>query len=198
MVPAPMKSGTPRFEAVVIGGSAGSVTALGEILPGLPASFPPVLVVVHVLPSTPSLLASVFAPRCAMRVCEAEASEPIEPGTVYFAPADYHLLIEPDRRCALSIEPPVHFSRPSIDVLFESAADVYRAAVVGVVLTGASADGALGLRAIHAAGGLSIVQDPATAESSYMPSAARAAVPSARVLPLAALCAELRTLAQAS
>ena len=198
MVPAAVNASRRRLEAVVIGGSAGSVIALGEILPRLPASFPPVLVVVHVLPSTPSLLANVFAPRCAMRVREAEAAEPIEPGTVYFAPADYHLLVEPDRRCALSIEPPVHFSRPSIDVLFESAADVFGAAVAGVVLTGASADGARGLRAIHGAGGYAIVQDPATAEASYLPTAARGAVPAARVLSLAALSAELQTLAQAS
>ena len=198
MVPAAVSSGRRRLEVVVIGGSAGSVTALGEILPGLPPSFPPVLVVVHVLASTPSLLAGVFAPRCAMRVREAEASEPIEPGTVYFAPADYHLLVEPDRRCALSIEPPVHFSRPSIDVLFESAADVYGPAVAGLVLTGASSDGAAGLSAVHKAGGYAIVQDPATAEASYMPAAARSAVPAARSLPLAALCAELRTLAQVS
>ena len=186
------------IEAVVIGGSAGAVSALGELLPGLPSGFPPVLIVVHVPTSKPSLLAGVFAPRCAMRVREAEAFEPIERGSVYFAPADYHLLVEPDRRCSLSIEPPVHFSRPAIDVLFESAADVYGAGLVGIVLTGASGDGAQGLLAIHAAGGLTMVQDPATARASIMPRAAISIVPAARVLPLSALLAELRSLVQAS
>ena len=186
------------IEAVVIGGSAGSVSVLGAILPGLPSNFPPVLIVVHVLPSTPSLLAGIFAPRCAMRVREAEAFEPIERGSVYFAPADYHLLVEPDRRCALSVEPPVHFSRPAIDVLFESAADVYGAGLVGLVLTGASRDGAQGLRAIHTAGGLALVQEPVTAEASIMPRAALSTVPTARVVPVSALLAELCSLADAS
>jgi two-component system chemotaxis response regulator CheB len=146
-------------------------------------------------PSSPSLWVELFAPRCSMRVREAEAFEPIERGTVYFAPADYHLLIEADRRCALSVAPPVHFSRPAIDVLFESAADVYGAALIGVVLTGASSDGALGLLAVHAAGGLALIQDPATAEVATMPRAAWAAVPSARVLSLATVLVELLSLA---
>jgi two-component system chemotaxis response regulator CheB len=186
------------IEAVVIGGSAGSVSALGQILPGLPARFPPVLVVVHVPPSSSSLWVELFAARCSMRVCEAEAFEPIERGSIYFAPADYHLLVEPDRRCALSVEPPVHFSRPSIDVLFESAADVFGRGLVGVVLTGASADGAQGLLAIHAGGGHAFVQDPVTAEVGAMPRAARAAVPGSRVLTLSELLAELRMLAAES
>jgi len=181
-------------EAVVIGGSAGSVAVLGELLPGLPADFPPVLIVVHVLPSSPNPLANLFAPRCAMRVQEAEPGAALERGSVYFAPADYHLLVEPGRRCALSIEPPVLFSRPAIDVLFESAADAYGKALVGVILTGASADGAAGLAAVAAQGGRAIVQDPGSAESKAMPSAALAAVPSARVVPLSALLAELNAL----
>jgi two-component system, chemotaxis family, protein-glutamate methylesterase/glutaminase len=193
MVPAAVKR-HGAIEAVVIGGSAGSIAVLGEILPGLPASFPSVLVVVHVPPFPPSHLSNIFGPRCAMRVREADAFEPIEAGTVYFAPADYHLLVEPDRRCALSIEPPVHFSRPAIDVLFESAAEVYGPALVGMVLTGSSADGARGLAAIHAAGGVAVVQDPATAEVPVMPRSAIAAVPSARVVGSAALLAGLLSL----
>ena len=195
MVPAALTH-QRTVEAVVIGGSAGSVSALGEILPGLPKGFPPVRVVVHVLPSSPSLLTEVFSRRCAMRVREAEASEPIERGSVYFAPADYHLLVEPDRRCSLSIEPPVHFSRPAIDVLFESAAVAYGVSLVGIVLTGASRDGAEGLRAVYAAGGYALVQDPATAEATIMPSAALGIVPGARVLSLSALLAELRSLTE--
>ncbi len=191
----------PSIEAVVIGGSAGAVTALGEILPRLPAESPPILVVVHVLPTAPSLLAEIFRPRCAIRVREAELADPIDRGAVYFAPSDYHLLVEWSRHCGLSIEPPVHFSRPSIDVLFESAADVYGRNLVAIVLTGASSDGAEGLRAVERAGGLSLVQDPATAEIKTMPDAAIAAVPSARVVPLseiAPLLVDLFTRSQGS
>ena len=198
MVSAALRSDARVIEAVVIGGSAGSVAALGQVLPGLPSEFPPVLIVVHVLPSSPSLLAQLFRPRCAMRVREPEAFEPIERGTIYFAPADYHLLVEPSRRCALSIEPPVRFSRPAIDVLFESAASVYGAGLIGVVLTGASADGAQGLRAIDAARGLTIVQDPSTAEHDVMPQAALAAVPGTKVVSLSALTTELCSWTQAT
>jgi two-component system chemotaxis response regulator CheB len=168
-----------------------------EILPGLPAHFPPVLIVVHILASSPNPLGRVFQSRCAMRVVDVEPGQPIERGSIYFAPADYHLLVEPARRCALSIEPPVHFSRPAIDVLFESAADVYGAALAGVILTGASADGALGLRAISAVGGRAFVQDPSTAEVPTMPAAALAAVPAARVVALSSMLAELCALEQA-
>jgi two-component system chemotaxis response regulator CheB len=193
MVPATLSRGR-RVEAVVIGGSAGSVVALGHILPALPAHFPPVLVVVHVPPSAPSLWVELFATRCAMRVREPDAFEPIERGSIYFAPADYHLLVEPDRRCALSVEPPLHFSRPAIDVLFESAADVYRGGLVGVILTGASRDGAAGLRAVRAAGGLALIEDPVTAEVGTMPRAALDAVPESRVLSIAGVLAELISL----
>jgi two-component system chemotaxis response regulator CheB len=183
--------GRPAVEALVIGGSAGSVGVLSELLPGLPLDFPPVLIVVHVLATSPNPLGALFAPRCALRVADVEPGEPIERGALYFAPADYHLLIEPDRRCALSIEPPVHFSRPAIDVLFESAADVYGPALAGVILTGASSDGACGLRAVHARGGRAFVQDPATAAASIMPAAALLAVPEARVSSIAGLLSEL-------
>jgi two-component system chemotaxis response regulator CheB len=197
MVPASLTAPRP-LEAVVIGGSAGAISALGQLLPSLPAGFPPVLVVVHIPASSPSLLVDVFAPRCAMRVCEAAPGEPIARGSVYFAPADYHLLVEPDRRCALSIDPPVHFSRPSIDVLFESAARAYGAGLAGVVLSGASRDGEAGLRAVHAAGGLAFVQEPGEAETAEMPKAALAGVPDARVLCLANMLAALRALGPAS
>lgn len=198
MVPAARIGARSPVEAVVVGGSAGSVAALGHILPALPAQFPAVLVVVHVLPSAPSLLAELFRPRCAMRVQEAEAFETIEGGTIYFAPADYHLLVEPNRRCSLSIEPPVHFSRPSIDVLFESAAEAYGSTLLGLILTGASADGSLGLKAIDAAGGLTFVQDPYTADCDVMPRAALAAVPGANVVSLAKMATELRAWTQAT
>ncbi|HEX3343613.1 MAG TPA: chemotaxis protein CheB [Polyangiaceae bacterium] len=193
-----MVSRERAVQAVVIGGSAGSVSALGEILPGLPERFPAVLVVVHLPPSQPSLLAELYAPRCAMRVREAEPFDPIERGTVYIAPADYHLLVERDARCALSVGPAVNFSRPSIDVLFESAADAFGPGLVGVVLTGASGDGARGLSAIHARGGRALVEDPETAEVNAMPRAALAAVPTARVLSVPRILAELCLLGQGS
>jgi len=198
MVPAALKPGPASTEAVVIGGSAGSVRALDLILPGLPAEFPPILIVVHVLASSLTSLASVFSRRAALRVIEAEPGAPIERGHAYFAPADYHLLVEPSRRCALSIAPPVHFSRPAIDVLFESAAEAYGPLLLGVVLTGASADGALGLRALVDRGGRALVQDPATAEAPTMPQSALRLVPEARVVPLSSMVAELRALERAS
>lgn len=190
MVPSTLRTHGP-LGAVAIGGSAGAVAALDRILPRLPASFPPVLVVVHVSPSAPSLLPALFAGKCAMRVHEASPFEPILAGHIYFAPPDYHLLVEADGRCALSIEPPVLFSRPAIDVLLESASLAYGTALSGVVLTGASADGARGLRKVHEAGGRSFVQDPTTAESDVMPLAAIDAVPDALVLPLDSIAAQL-------
>ena len=197
MVPAALKPSQAPPEAVVIGGSAGSVIALGGILTGLPAEFPPLLIVVHVLASSVTSLAAVFAKRAALRLVEAEHGAPIERGHAYFAPADYHLLVEPSRRCALSIEPPVRFSRPAIDVLFESAANVYGPGLVGVVLTGASADGALGLRVLVDRGGRALVQDPATAEAATMPAAALRLVPEAKVVPLSSMVTELRALERA-
>jgi two-component system chemotaxis response regulator CheB len=158
-------------EIVVIGASAGAVEALGAILPRLPAGFGlPVVVVVHLSPRRPSLLASLFARRCALPVSEPFDKEPLRPG-IFFAPPDYHLMIERDRSFALTLEPPVNWSRPAIDVLFESVADAYGASAVAVVLTGASSDGAKGARAVRDAGGTVLVQSPESAESSVMPEA---------------------------
>lgn len=164
--------------AVAIGASAGAVEALNQILPILPRTFPwPIVVVVHLPPSGKSLLAELFQERCALRVFEAEDKQPIEPGTVYFCPPDYHLLVESTRELALSIDGPMRFSRPSIDVLFDSVADAYGSNAVGIVLSGANEDGARGLSAIAARGGLTIVQSPGTAHAQAMPSAALLAVP---------------------
>ena len=172
-------------EAVVIGVSAGGLKALSSILPDLPADYPvPILVVIHLPPSGKSLVAELFANKCAMKVVEADDKEPIEPGTVYFAPPDYHLLVERDHTLSLSSEEPVLFSRPSIDVLFESAADAYGPGLIGVVLTGANNDGAQGLQAVVAAGGVALVQSPEHAFASAMPEAALESVPEARSLAL--------------
>ena len=158
-----------RIEGVVVGASAGGVEALSELLPVLPATFgPSMFIVLHLPRERPSLLVEIFERRCAIPVREAEDKEPAEPGTVYFAPPDYHLLLEKDRRIALSTEEPVHFSRPSIDVLFESAADVFGERLLGIILTGANEDGAAGLQAVHGAGGITVVQTPDSAKVPLM------------------------------
>lgn len=160
---------------VAIGASAGAVEALGGLLPAIPASFPAALVIVVHLPAgRRSRLAEILGGLCALRACEAEDKARIEPGTIYVAPSDYHLLVERDATLSLSIDEPVHFSRPSIDVLFESAARACGPHVLGILLSGASADGAEGLAAIAARGGLTWVQTPASARVSTMPEAALA------------------------
>ena len=162
-----------RIDAIVIGTSAGGVEALLALLPALsPQLRAPVFVVLHLPPGQPSLLVEIFSPRCRRPVVEADDKLPIEPGTVYMAPPDYHMLIEPDGRIALSADSPVHFSRPSIDALFESAADVYGDRLLGVILTGGSADGAAGLEAVQRAGGATIVQHPDDAQVPVMVKAA--------------------------
>jgi two-component system, chemotaxis family, protein-glutamate methylesterase/glutaminase len=180
-------------EAVVIGASAGALEVLSNLLPALPSDYRlPILIVVHLPPDNTSLFAELFRARCAIRVREAEDKEPIEPGVVYFAPPDYHLLVEEDKRLSLSDDEPVLFSRPSIDVLFESAADAYGGGLIGVVLTGANSDGANGLKAVVEAGGVAVVQSPGSAYAVAMPEAAIAACPAARVLPVNEIAAYLR------
>jgi len=177
---------------VVLGASAGAVQALSRILPILPPDYPlPVLVVVHVPPQRRNVLAALFAEKCRLAVREPDDKEPIAPGTILFAPPDYHMLIEADRTVSLSTEGPVQFSRPSIDVLFESAADAYGAGLIGAVLTGANHDGAEGLRAVAEAGGTAFVEDPAEAAYPVMPSAALALTPRAESLSLAAIAQRL-------
>ncbi|WP_300975164.1 chemotaxis protein CheB [Sphingomonas sp. LHG3406-1] len=173
--------------AIVIGASAGAVQALSEILPRLPHDFSlPILIVVHV-PSAPSGLTALFSAKCAMAVVEPDDKESILPGTIYFAPPGYHLLVEPDASISLSADEPVLFSRPSIDVLFESAADSFGAGLLGVVLTGANEDGARGAVLIEEAGGTVLVEDPATAYAATMPAAALARCSAARALSLDAI-----------
>ncbi|MBN8419733.1 MAG: chemotaxis protein CheB [Verrucomicrobia bacterium] len=191
----PAQSST-NLQALVIGGSAGAVGALMRLLPGLPGSFPlPVFIVLHLPPDDKGSLAALLHSQCQVTVKEAEDKEPATPGVVCVAPANYHLLVEPDFTLSLSQDEPVFFSRPSIDVLFESAADAYGSSLWAVILTGASPDGAAGLKAVHAAGGKTWVQDPATAEAPTMPRAALAACPEARVLSLSELAQELLAMA---
>jgi two-component system, chemotaxis family, protein-glutamate methylesterase/glutaminase len=164
---------TRGIDAVAIGASAGGVDVLSVLLPALPLSCRASLfIVLHIPRERPSLLPELFASRCALPVKEAEDKEPVQPGTVYFAPPDYHMLIERGPALALSSDEPVHFSRPSIDVLFDSAADVYCERLLGLILTGANQDGAKGLATIGRAGGRTVVQEPRTAAVSFLPEAA--------------------------
>lgn len=172
-------------QVIVIGASAGALDALSAILPKLPKDFSvPVLIVVHVPPGRPSVLADLFDERCAVSVKEAEDKEPLTGGTVYFAPPDYHLLVERQGTLALSSDEPVLFSRPSIDVLFQSAADAYGQALTAVILTGANHDGSAGIASVVAQGGAALVQTPESAAASAMPEAAIRSCPSAEVLTL--------------
>ena len=174
-----------EIQAVVIGASAGGIEAVSQLLPALVAgSTAAFLIVIHLPREKPSLLREIFAARCALPVREAEDKTPVEPGTVYLAPPDYHLLVDTGPSLALSVDDPVHYSRPSIDVLFESAADIYGDRLLGIILTGANADGARGLAAVAAAGGLAVVQDPGEALAPALPTAARNAVRQSRVMTL--------------
>jgi len=172
-------------QAVVMGASAGAVEALTAILPKLSRTFPlPIMVVVHLPADKKSFMAELFRAKCPITVREADDKEPIEKGTVYFAPPDYHLLVETNHSLSLSSEEPVLYSRPSIDLLFETAADAYGKGLLGVILTGANSDGAKGLKAVVKAGGTAIVQEPQGASSPTMPKAALQACPDALVMSL--------------
>ena len=175
-----------RIEAVVIGASAGGFEALFAVLEGLPASYPiPLVAVLHLPETHESRLAELFGYRLSLQVREARDKEPLEAGVLYFAPSGYHLSIETDRSFSLSCEDRVSYARPSIDVLFASAADAYGKSLAAVLLTGANYDGAAGLAGIRIAGGLTIVQDPSTAEVATMPEAAIRRMTPDLILPLA-------------
>jgi two-component system chemotaxis response regulator CheB len=181
-----------RIGAVVIGGSAGGVDALIKLLPALPAGFGlPVFCILHLPPDRASRLAELFDERLPLPVCEAADKQTIEPGTVYFAGAGYHLSVEKDFTFSLSCEAPVHFARPAIDVLMESSAEAYGPGLAGILLTGANQDGAAGMARIRACGGLTVVQDPLDAQVAVMPSAAIGLCRPHLVLPLARINALL-------
>jgi two-component system chemotaxis response regulator CheB len=174
-----------RIDAVVIGASAGGVQALSVLLPALPPYLrASIFIVLHLPRDKPSVLVDIFRPKCALPVSEAEDKQPIIPGNVYFAPSNYHLLIDQGPQLALSADEPVHHSRPSIDVLFESAAEVYGRRLMGIILTGANEDGAMGLAAVKDAGGITVVQHPQSAQAPLMGKAALALRPADWVLPL--------------
>lgn len=190
---------TPAFDlagrgvdAVVIGASAGGLEALLAILTQLPAGYHlPLLAVLHLPSHGDSRLAEVLGARMNLPVREAADKERIQPGTLYVAPGGYHLLVEQDLSLSLSCDPPVHYSRPSIDVMMESAADAWGDRLAGILLTGANDDGADGLARIGQRGGLTIVQDPNEAAVRAMPQAAIARRAPGHVLGLAGIHALL-------
>ena len=176
---------------VVIGTSLGGFSALKLILGKLPPAFPvPIAIVQHRHKESQTALAGYLQPLIPLPIREVEDKDEIAPGAIYLAPADYHLLVEPGY-FTLTTDEPVSYARPSIDVLFESAADIYRDRTVGIILTGANQDGARGAAAIKAQGGRVIVQAPSTAESPVMPEAAIAATQVDAIVPLTAISTTL-------
>jgi two-component system chemotaxis response regulator CheB len=187
---------TRSYRIAVIGTSWGGLAALRELVSALPADLNlPVVIVQHRHKQSDHMLPMLLQDRTALAVCEVEDKAPIEGGKVYVAPADYHLLVDGDS-FSLSVDEPIRYSRPSIDLTFSSVVDTFGPAVIGAVLTGANADGAEGLRRIAERGGLALVQEPATAESPMMPAAALKAVPGARVLTVGAIGALIGELAR--
>jgi two-component system chemotaxis response regulator CheB len=189
------KHNRSEFDAVVVGTSAGGVEALLKIFPVLTPAFRlPIFTVIHLPPDSNGGIAALVGSKSQLPVKEAEDKEPIAPGTIYFAPPNYHLLIEPNHHLSLSSDEPVLYSRPSIDVLFESAADVFGDRLLGIVLTGASSDGAKGMQKLCEAGGTGLVERPDQAYVATMPRSAAEACSNARKLSLAEIAASLQQL----
>jgi two-component system chemotaxis response regulator CheB len=184
---------TREIDLIVIGGSAGAIDVLHRMLDPLGARLrPATAVVIHVPAEGPDLLTEIFSSRLAAPVKVAEDKEPIAAGTIYFAAPDYHLLVEKNHTFALSHDERVHYSRPAIDVLFESAAEAFGPRLMGVILSGANEDGAAGLRAIAEAGGVTVVQSVESAEMIAMPAAALQAAPASIEVDVAGLAAMLQ------
>ena len=162
-----------KFKAAVIGVSAGGIKTLNIILEGLPRDYPiPIIIVMHRHAESDSALEKHFDDLLKLSVHQAGDKDPIKNGTVYFAPPNYHLMIEENHTFSLTIDSPVHYARPSIDILFETAAEFYGGELLGIILTGANSDGALGIKAVKHQGGFTIVQNPDSAEYPDMPNAA--------------------------
>ena len=166
-----------HYEAIVIGVSSGGMKALKFLLSALPADFSiPIIIVQHIGPRSDNHWIKFLNDQSNLNINEADEKEKIEKGNVYIAPPNYHLMIERNKTFSLTIDKRVNFARPSIDVLFESAAEAYKNKLIGVVLTGSNNDGTNGIKRIKECGGLAIIQNPETAESSYMPASAIAAI----------------------
>lgn len=183
----------PEYKLIVMGASAGALESLYALLPHLPASYPlPIVIVIHLPPDKNSVMVELLQAKIKMKVKEAEDKETLMPATVYLAPPNYHVLVEAGGYLSLSSDEQINYSRPSIDVLFESASEAYGSAVIGVIMSGANHDGAKGLKLIGDTGGRMIVQKPDTAFSSIMPQAALTACPEAQSLPLEHIAAYLQ------
>ena len=168
-----MMKSTDKYAVVVMGASAGGIQTLSNILARLNSEFQlPILIVQHISPDQMDVFTKSLMPGCPLQICEAEDKISVRPGCIYFAPPNYHMLLDGDGTVSLSVDERIHYSRPSIDVLFESAAYVLGDKCVGILLTGANEDGSEGLCKIRDEGGLTAVQDPRTASNPYMPEAA--------------------------
>jgi len=166
-----------KYKAIVIGVSSGGMHAMKVMFSLLPKNFnTPVIIVQHMGASSDNQLINILNEKSNLSIKETDEKEKIENGKVYIAAPNYHLMIERDKTFSLTVDEPVNYARPSIDVLFESAADAYKDKLIGVILTGSSSDGTAGLKKIKENGGLTIAQDPKTAESAYMPATAIAVV----------------------
>lgn len=177
-----------RFEAIVVGVSSGGMNAMKVMFSLLPKDFnTPVIIVQHIGAHSDSQWIKFLNDKSNLPIKEADEKEKIESGKVYLAPANYHLLIEKDRTFSLTVDERVNYSRPSIDVLFESAAEVYVDKLIGVILTGSNNDGANGIKRVKECGGLAIIQNPETAESAFMPKSAIAAITPDYILSLEAI-----------
>jgi two-component system, chemotaxis family, protein-glutamate methylesterase/glutaminase len=162
-----------KSRIIVIGASAGGLNVIATLLKSLPEDYKiPIIIVQHLSPQSNDFWIKSINELCKFEVKEAEEKELIQKGFVYIAPPNYHLLVEHDKTLSLSVEEKVNFSRPSIDVLFESASDVFKENLIGIIFTGSSKDGASGMKKIKENGGTTIVQDPSTSENKFMPEAA--------------------------
>ncbi len=188
---------TRRYKAVVIGSSAGGMKALRTIFEGLSPSFRiPVIIVQHISPDSENYLIQILNDQKKLTVKEADEKEKPARGMAYIAPPNYHLLFESDQTFSLTIDERVNYARPSIDVLFETAAEAYKDSLIGIILTGANTDGSRGLKKIKEFGGLAIVQDPETAEAESMPRAAMITSQADRVLPIGEIAGFLNSLVE--
>ncbi|WP_214227309.1 chemotaxis protein CheB [Pedobacter sp. B4-66] len=166
-----------KCEAFIIGGSAGSLDVLLKILPLINAAIKfPIVIVIHRKHGTDSLLPDLLSSRTKLKVKEVDEKEPISAGTIYIAPSDYHLLIEQDRTFSLDYSEKINYSRPAIDVTFQTAAEVYKEKLACLLLSGSNSDGVNGLKSVKLWGGTALIQDPKTAQVAYMPAQAQANV----------------------
>ena len=176
------------YDAIVVGVSSGGLNAMKIMFSLLPREFSiPIVIVQHIGAQSENIWVQLLKDKCKLEIKEADEKEIIEIGKIYIAPPNYHLLIEQDKTFTLTVDERVNYARPSIDVLFETAAEAYQNRLVGIVLTGSNNDGSKGLKRIKEYGGLTIVQQPDTAESSFMPASAIATVQPDYILPLEAI-----------